>query len=133
MKKIAILAVATALSATASYAQTKSTHVAQATAPAQTKNMTQMLASDVVKSDVYDGQENKIGVIDDVLMARDGSPEQAVIGVGGFLGVGEKDVAIPFSELKIKTRSGKTWFELDRTKDQLKNAAAFDTKAHKMM
>ena len=133
MKKIAIFAAAAVLSATGAYAQTKTMQTAQATAPAQTKNMTQMLASDVVKSDVYDAGENKIGVIDDVLMARDGSPEQAVIGVGGFLGVGEKDVAIPFSELKIKSRNGKNWFELDRTKDQLKGAAAFDTKAHKMM
>ncbi len=95
--------------------------------------MTQLLASDVVKSDVYDPQENKIGAIDDVLMSRGGQPEQAIIGVGGFLGMGEKDVAIPFSELKIKSRNGKNWFELAKTKDQLKSAPAFDAKAHKLM
>ena len=134
MKKIALVATALAISVVGAYAESiKPMQTAQATAPAQTKTMSQMLASDVMKSDVYDMHDNKIGTIDDVLMARDGSPEQAIIGVGGFLGVGEKDVAVPFSELTIRTRNGKNWFELNRTKDQLKSAAAFDTKSHKMM
>ncbi|MDE2365017.1 MAG: PRC-barrel domain-containing protein [Hyphomicrobiales bacterium] len=100
---------------------------------AQEKTVTQMLASDVLKANVYDGKENKIGVIDDVLMSRNGAPEQAIVGVGGFLGIGEKEVVIPFSELKIKSRGGKSWFELARTKAQLENAAAFDVKSHKVM
>lgn len=101
-------------------------------APAQTVQMKQMLSSDIVNSSVYDPGENKIGTIDNIMLAPGGEPEQAIIGVGGFLGVGEKDVAIPFADLKVKERDGKKWFELARTKDELKAAPTFDSKAHKM-
>ena len=101
--------------------------------PAQERTVTQMLASDALKASVYDPNENKIGTVDDLLLSRNGAPEQAIVGVGGFLGIGEKHVVIPFSELKIKSRGGKNWFELARTKSQLENAAAFDVKSHKTM
>lgn len=147
MKKFALVLTAAGMCATGALAQMTSpssppasapapgatNRPTQASAPAQTKDVTQILASDIIRSDVYDPQENKIGAIDDVLMSRGGQPEQAIIGVGGFLGMGEKDVAIPFSELKIKSRNGKNWFELARSRDQLKNAPGFDTKSHKMM
>jgi hypothetical protein len=148
MKKFALVLTAATMCATGAYAQMTTApsnppasttapgtapRATQANAPAQTKELNQLLASDVVKSDVYDTHENKIGTIDDVLMSKNGSPEQAIIGVGGFLGMGEKDVAIPFSELKMKTRNGKNWFELNKSKDDLKAAATFDTKAHKQM
>ena len=58
-----------------------------------------------------------------------GNVTAAIIGVGGFLGVGQKDVAIPFKELKVSTREGKDWLVLNRTKDELKIAPAFDKKA----
>jgi hypothetical protein len=114
---------------------------AQSTAPkstmstsgaAQMKTVGMMLGSDVMKANVYDKAENKIGAVDDLVLNKDGSPAQAIIGVGGFLGVGEKDVAIPFADIKIMTRDGKSWLELDRSKDQLKAAPAYDTKAHKL-
>jgi hypothetical protein len=47
----------------------------------------------------------------------------------GFLGAREKDVVIPFKELKASTRDGKDWLVLNRTKDELKTAPAFDKKA----
>ena len=50
-------------------------------------------------------------------------------GVGGFLGVGQKDVAMPFKELKVSTRDGKDWLVLNRTKDELKMARAFNNTA----
>jgi sporulation protein YlmC with PRC-barrel domain len=84
------------------------------------------LASDVYKASVYDPAQHKIGDIDDLVMNKDGTVSTAVIGVGGFLGVGQKDVAVPFSELKVASNNDKTWFVLNRTKDDLKNAPAFD-------
>ena len=99
---------------------------------AQIKNVSMMLGSDVLKANVYDKGENKIGAVDDLVLNKDGSPAQAIIGVGGFLGVGEKDVAVPFNDIKIMTRDGKSWLELDRSKDQLQSAPAYDTKAHKL-
>jgi hypothetical protein len=53
----------------------------------------------------------------------------AVIGVGGALGAGQKEVAVPFKDLKISSRDGKDWLVLNRTKDDLKNAPAYDKKS----
>lgn len=84
------------------------------------------LASDVYGAGVYDPKENKIGDVDDLVINREGTITKAVIGVGGFLGVGKKDVAIPFTDLKATTKNNKTWLVLDTTKDKLKAAPAFD-------
>jgi sporulation protein YlmC with PRC-barrel domain len=87
------------------------------------------LASDVYKADVYDTSEHKVGNVTDLMIDSSGNVTAAIIGVGGFLGVGQKDVAIPFKELKVSTREGKDWLVLNRTKDELKTAPAFDKKA----
>jgi sporulation protein YlmC with PRC-barrel domain len=49
--------------------------------------------------DVYNDRNEKIGDISEVLVDREGKVEAVVIGVGGFLGVGEHDVAVPFTAL----------------------------------
>ena len=87
---------------------------------------TTMLASDVYKADVYDPSENKIGKITDLMIDSNGNVAGAIIGVGGFLGTGQKDVVIPFKELKISTRDGKDWLVLNRTKDELMMAPAYN-------
>jgi sporulation protein YlmC with PRC-barrel domain len=84
------------------------------------------LASDVYGAGVYDPKENKIGDVDDLVINREGAISNAVIGVGGFLGVDKKDVAIPFADLKVTTKNDKSWLVLDTTKDKLKAAPAFD-------
>jgi sporulation protein YlmC with PRC-barrel domain len=84
------------------------------------------LASDIYKANVYDNTENKLGDITDLVMDSDGKIMTAVIGVGGVLGAGQKDVAVPFKELKITSRDGKEWIVIDRTKDDLKNAPGYD-------
>jgi sporulation protein YlmC with PRC-barrel domain len=88
------------------------------------------LASDVYGAGVYDPNDNKIGDVDDLVIKQDGTISQAVIGVGGFLGVGQKDVAIAFSDLKVKTKNDKSWLVLDTTKDKLKAAPKFDKGAY---
>ena len=64
------------------------------------------LVSDLYKAPVYDMNNNKIGQVDNLILSSDGQIKTAVIGVGGFLGVGSKDVAVPFGELKVLP---KTW------------------------
>jgi PRC-barrel domain len=54
-----------------------------------------------------------------LMIDSNGTVTGAIIGVGGFLGVGQKDVVIPFKELKVSTRDGKDWLVLNRTKDEL--------------
>jgi sporulation protein YlmC with PRC-barrel domain len=87
---------------------------------------TTMLASDVYKADVYDPSEHKIGKITDLMIDSNGNVAGAIIGVGGFLGAGQKDVVIPFKELKMSTRDGKDCLVLNRTKDELKTAPAYN-------
>jgi len=48
---------------------------------------------------VYGANNENIGEINDVLISRSGQVAAVIIGVGGFLGIGEKDVAVPMSML----------------------------------
>jgi sporulation protein YlmC with PRC-barrel domain len=77
------------------------------------------------KQAVYDRGQNKIGDVDDVLIDRSGRVSGFVINVGGFLGVGDKDVIVPFSALKTAANDDKWWLTLDATKDDLKSAPTF--------
>jgi sporulation protein YlmC with PRC-barrel domain len=58
-------------------------------------------ASKVVGIDVYNNKNEKIGAINDLLMDKSGSIKAAVIGVGGFLGMGEHLVAVSFDKIKF--------------------------------
>jgi sporulation protein YlmC with PRC-barrel domain len=49
---------------------------------------------------VYNDNNDKIGEVDDLIFSRNNSGTFAIIGVGGFLGVGKHDVAVPVSDLK---------------------------------
>lgn len=77
------------------------------------------------KQSVYDPKEAKIGDVDDVLVDKGGKVTGLVIGVGGFLGAGEKDVIVPFTAVKTAKKNDKWWLTLDQTKDDLKNAPGF--------
>ena len=71
---------------------------------------------------VYDPAGERIGELDDILMGSDGSSMAASLDVGGFLGIGEKDVAIPVTEL-TKAEDG---FMVNMTQEQLEQLPEFD-------
>ncbi|HLH96025.1 MAG TPA: PRC-barrel domain-containing protein [Xanthobacteraceae bacterium] len=77
------------------------------------------------KQSVYDPSDNKIGDISDLLIQKDGKVVAVMIGVGGFLGVGEKDVAIPFDAMRMTNKDNKTYLMVNTTKDALKAAPGF--------
>jgi PRC-barrel domain len=77
------------------------------------------------KQSVYDLNDNKIGDVMDILMDHDGKPVAAIIGVGGFLGVGEKDVAVPFNAVHFKMKDQKWQLVMNASKDALKSAQGF--------
>ena len=80
-------------------------------------------ASKLIGSKVYKG-DTSIGSIEDVLVNLDDARVSAVIlSVGGFLGMGDKLVAIPVSQLKVGSEAK---FATDLTKEQLAQAPAFD-------
>ena len=58
-------------------------------------------ASKVVGVSVYNDNNESLGSISDLLMDKSGNIKAVVIGVGGFLGVGEHLVAIPFDKIKF--------------------------------
>ncbi len=58
-------------------------------------------ATDLDGKDVYDTQGEDIGEITDVLVSEDGKVIAVLVGVGGFLGIGEKDVAVSMSALEF--------------------------------
>jgi Bacterial protein of unknown function (DUF937)/PRC-barrel domain len=67
----------------------------------------------------------KIGTINDLLVGPDGRIVAAVIGVGGFLGIGEKEVSVPFGVVRVM-RGERDWHLLmDTTKEALSDAPAF--------
>jgi sporulation protein YlmC with PRC-barrel domain len=58
-------------------------------------------ASGIVGATVYDDQGNSIGTVSDLLVSSDGSVQNMVISVGGFLGIGSKLVEVPFKNIKF--------------------------------
>jgi sporulation protein YlmC with PRC-barrel domain len=77
------------------------------------------------KQNVYDQADNKIGDVDDLLVDQKGQITAILVGVGGFLGMGEKDVAIPFSAVHASEKNNKWYLVLNTTKDALKAAPGF--------
>jgi sporulation protein YlmC with PRC-barrel domain len=73
-----------------------------------------------------DTNAKQIGTIRDLVLNADGSVAAVVVGVGGFLGMGEKNVAVAYSDLHwTVAQDGSVRSMLDTTADALKNAPDF--------
>jgi sporulation protein YlmC with PRC-barrel domain len=109
----------------------------------------QWQASKLIHMNVYNAQNEKIGDIKELMLDKNGKVNTVAIGVGGFLGMGERDVAVKFDQLKWSndppksaspagTTTGSAQSQanrdrnypdhavLDATKDQLKAMPQFD-------
>jgi sporulation protein YlmC with PRC-barrel domain len=64
----------------------------------------QMMASKLIGTTVVSTNNESIGDVNDVILDRNGQVMAVVVGVGGFLGIGEKDVAVPFASLEFASR-----------------------------
>lgn len=106
MKSIAASLAGTALLATVAFAQSPTVTTDKA-APAATATTTTTTASGQWRTSkmdglkVYNDANENIGSINDLLMDKNGDIKIAVIGVGGFLGLGEHLVAVPYEKLKF--------------------------------
>ena len=86
----------------------------------------QVSTQDVVGAVVYGAKDAKIGTVNDLVMDSSGTVQVAVIGVGGFLGIGEKNVAVKFSEIQSRPdANGETRMTLIVTKEQLQAAPEY--------
>ncbi|UWR34579.1 PRC-barrel domain-containing protein [Sulfitobacter sp. W027] len=87
-----------------------------------------ILADDLIGSNVYSDAGEKIGDVEDLIVNLDGTVEGVVIGVGGFLGMGEKWVAVKMDSLSTMTdESGTLRLVSSATKTDLEAAEAFKT------
>ena len=84
-----------------------------------------LTVTDWYKQPVYDYNNNKLGDVKDVLVDRSGRINALILGVGGILGAGEKDVAVPFEAVKKTMKNNEAYLTLDVTKDNLKLAPGF--------
>ena len=87
-----------------------------------------------VNSDAL-GDWDVIGEVDDILIDTDGKVLAAIVGVGGFLGMGEKDVAIDMSTFKYvrdEDDADTYYLVLNSTEDQLTGAPAFEREMTEM-
>ena len=159
-KFLAAATLGSALIAAPALAQTSTAPVSSASTSSATGEQSASAAglwqgSKLVGLNVYDQQNQKIGSIVQLMVDKEGKIDSVVIGVGGFLGMGERDVAVKFSDLKwsnepvrrptssntmmrpattgagtTAARSGPTTYPdhavLSATKDQLKAMPQFD-------
>ena len=97
----------TALLATVAFAQTPTATTDSAKPSTSTVTLSDSAmqgnwrASKVVGLSVYNDNNESLGSINDLLMDKNGNIKAVVLGVGGFLGVGEHLVAVPFDRIKF--------------------------------
>jgi len=84
-----------------------------------------MGADTLIGNDVYNHKGEDLGDIKEIMLdVRSGKVSYAVLSFGGFLGMGEKLFAVPWSALTLDTKNKR--FVLNVEKDHLKNAPGFD-------
>ncbi|TPI33531.1 PRC-barrel domain containing protein [Mesorhizobium sp. B3-2-1] len=91
------------------------------------------IVTNIIGASVYNGtgdNAENIGKVTDVVFDKDGMAKSVVIGVGGFLGVGTKNVAFDYDKLQWAEKNGNRWLVAQTTKDELKAHPAFDSKAY---
>ena len=93
----------------------------------------QWVASKFKGVDVVGPNDEKIGDVDDMLFDKNGKILAVIVGVGGFLGIGQKDVALDLANFQVMPASSDSAsdpnnvkLKLSMTKDDLKNAPAFE-------
>lgn len=92
-----------------------------------TQNAKEWMASHLIGEEVMNLKGDVIGDINDLILSEDQKLHGVVIGVGGFLGIAEKDVAVPVNALTITRSSSEIKIVLDETKESLEAAPEYKT------
>jgi sporulation protein YlmC with PRC-barrel domain len=91
-----------------------------------------VLASQFMGQAVYTAANENIGEINDLIMNKELDNIVAIVGVGGFLGIGEKDVAIPIGDITaVKDENNALRLTISASKEQLEALPVFDRTAMK--
>jgi hypothetical protein len=86
----------------------------------------QVRATSLRGVDVSNG-EATIGEVSDLIVSEDGRVEAIVVGIGGFLGIGEKLVALAWDSIKLTEQDGYRIILVSATREQLEGMPAFKT------
>lgn len=141
MNRLSVAIAALLIAAPAALAQTTTPPAASppaASAPMSSGDMKfysstpgQMRASKLIGMNVKNSANESIGEINELILDKDGKVAAVVVGVGGFLGMGQHEVAIDYKSLNVKydanamTDAGATTVTVNATKDSLKTAPAW--------
>ena len=89
----------------------------------------ELTAEKIEGSTVYGANDENVGEIDTLVMSEDGQVSQVVINVGGFLGIGEKPVAVDFDKIQIlRSEAGDEYrFYIDSTKERLEALPEYES------
>ncbi len=92
-------------------------------------------ANEFIGKTVYTTANENVGEINDIVFGNDGKIVGVVIGVGGFLGIGEKDVLVSLDSVRMTKADGSDSVQLvvDANKAALENAPGFDRTAKRYM
>ena len=84
-------------------------------------------AEELIGTTVYGAKDENIGEIGDIVLSQDGRVDAIVIDVGGFLGMGEKPVAVGFDKLAFMTdNDGNKYLYTTLTKEQLEAQPGYE-------
>ena len=85
-----------------------------------------MRASKLIGTKVVNAANETVGDVNEIVLGRDGKVAAVIIGVGGFLGIGEREVAVSFNSLQMRRdQSNDLVLTINATKDALKSAPAW--------
>jgi sporulation protein YlmC with PRC-barrel domain len=89
----------------------------------------QVSANTYIGQSVYNAKNESVGKVTDLIMEKKGGIVAAVVGVGGFLGIGGKDVAVPIGNIDVaqNAQDGTVKLTTSETAESLKSAPEFKT------
>ena len=100
----------------------------------RTEVATLLAISEIKGARVINFQNQDVGEIDELLVDPDsGQIRFAVVGVGGFLGLGSTRVAVPWQALQITREKGRVRYMLDATKERLEKAPRVEGKNYERL
>lgn len=82
----------------------------------------------IMNKPIYNEKNEKVGSVEDIIINQEDAVSYAIIGVGGFVGIGEKYVAVPFHQLKMTDNK---FVMSGATKEELKQKPKFEYKKQK--
>jgi sporulation protein YlmC with PRC-barrel domain len=88
-----------------------------------------VLLSDLMGAEVFTPAGDSLGEVADIVAAKDGAIQGVVIGVGGFLGIGQKQVAFAYDRIELLEVEGEPHFVLDTTVEEMEAAPEFKSAA----